>query len=46
MTQIGHIYMLKMSPLHHFQVGVLWPFPCLVTEELKDDRFVGTGEKP
>lgn len=46
MTQIGHIYMLKMSPLHHFQVGILWSFPSLVTEGLRDDKFVGPGEKP
>lgn len=45
MTQIEHIYMLKMSPSQHFQVGVLWSFPSLVTEGLRDDKFVGTGEK-
>lgn len=32
MTQIEHIYMLKMFPLRHFQVGVLWSSPSLVTE--------------
>lgn len=37
--------MLKMSPLQHSQVGVLWSFPSLMTEGLRDDKFVGTGEK-
>lgn len=46
MSQIEHISMLQMSFLHHFQVGVLWSFPSLVTEGLRDDKFVGTGEKP
>lgn len=46
MTQMEHIYMLKMSPLHHFQVGVPWSFPSLVTEGLRDDKFVGTSENP
>lgn len=40
-----HLY-AENVPLHHFQVGALWSLPSLVTEGLRDDKFVGKGEKP
>ena len=33
------------APSHPFQVGVLWSLLPLVTEGLRDDKFVGKGEK-
>lgn len=40
-----HLY-AENVPSYHFQVGVLWSLHSLVTEGLRDDKFVGKGEKP
>lgn len=40
-----HLY-AENVPSHPSQVGVLRSFPSLVTERLRDDKFVGKGEKP
>lgn len=40
-----HLY-AENVPSYPFQVGVLWSLPSLVTERLRDDKFVGKGEKP